>query len=397
MANKRIKKKLGRRCNGEGSVSERKDGTFQASLMSRGKRKFEYAPTKNKAYEKLEAMREQIRRGASLTGSDVTLNDFVSSYIERYAKPYVRPSTLKNYIGYSDNYIKNSSIGKMKVSRIAADDVQYYVNNLLDQGLSGKTIRNIFAFLDAVFGQTVRNHLISYNPCDGVRLPKQKSKERHLISEEDYGHLFASATTQTMRTGIAILGEGLRIGELLGLQWNDCTEIEGIPVLSVSKALKREYIFDERQEDTKGTKTEIRLSETKTDSSERFVPLLPNVIEELKKLKEEQEATAGELGIKFSEDMFIIGEVDKKGFRYITPDKFRADFAKCVLRAGLPKEVTPHALRRYTSSTLIRHGASPVAVAKLLGHSSANTTLTYYSRESLKGAFEAMKLLTKEV
>ncbi len=33
-------------------------------------------------------------------------------------------------------------------------------------------------------------------------------------AEEDYGHLFASATTQTMRTGIAILGEGLRIGEL---------------------------------------------------------------------------------------------------------------------------------------------------------------------------------------
>lgn len=64
-------------------------------------------------------------------------------------------------------------------------------------------------------------------------------------------------------------------------------------------------------------------------------------------------------------------------------------------KAGLPKEVTPHALRRYTSSTLIRHGASPVAVAKLLGHSNSGTTLTYYSRESLKGTFDAVMLMEK--
>ena len=50
MAKKCPKGKMKRRRNGEGSVSERKDGIFQASLMSRGKRKFEYALTMNEAY-----------------------------------------------------------------------------------------------------------------------------------------------------------------------------------------------------------------------------------------------------------------------------------------------------------------------------------------------------------
>ena len=390
MAKKRLKEKMKRRRNGEGSVSERKDGYFQASLMVRGERGYEYASTEKAAYEKLEEMRDKARHGISLTSGNVTLNELVNSFIERYAKPYVRPSTLKNYLGYADNYIKNSCIGKMKVSRIAADDVQDCVNDLVDKRLSSKTIGNIVGFMDSVFAQAVRNRLISFNPCEGVRLPKIKAKERPLISEEEYTRLIAAAEDQTMRTAIATLGLGLRIGELLGLQWKDCIEVDGVSVLSISKALKRDYIFDEK---IKGAKTEIHLSDTKTDSSVRYVPIISSVQNELEKLKAEQLRIAGELGVQFSDDFFIIGTLRDKGFGYITPDKFRADFAKCVKEAGLPNEVTPHALRRYTSSTLIRHGASPVAVAKLLGHSSSNTTLTYYTRESLKGTLEAVRLL----
>ena len=161
--------------------------------------------------------------------------------------------------------------------------------------------------------------------------------------------------------------------------------------------MKREYIFDEKQEKEKGAKTDIRLSDTKTESSERFVPLLPSIISELGKLKTEQITIADQFGIDFTDDFFIIGSVSSNGFKYITPDKFRADFAKCVKTAGLPKEVTPHALRRYSSSTLIRKGASPVAVAKLLGHSNCTTTLNYYSRENIKGTFEAVKLLENDI
>ncbi len=395
MAHKRLKKKSGRRRNGEGSVNKRKDGRFQASKMINGKRIYFYSFDQAECYRWLDELKLKELQGLPITSGKFTLNEIVHSYIDRYAKPYVRPATLKNYQGYARNYITVSRIGKMKISRIAADNVQDFVNDLSSIGLSGKTVGNIAAFLDTVFAQAVRNRLIMYNPCEGVRLPKKKSVERPLISEEEYARLLESADTQTMRTGIAILGEGLRIGELLGLQWSDLTEIEGVKVMNITKALKREYLFDEKLEKKNGSKTMIRLSETKTDSSVRQVPLLPSVITELDKLKEEQKMVTGHLGIKFDSEGFIIGSIGNNNFTYITPDKFRADFTKCVQRAGLPKTVTPHALRRYTSSTLIRHGVSPVAVAKLLGHSSSCTTLTYYSRENLKGILDAIMLMEK--
>ncbi len=100
------------------------------------------------------------------------------------------------------------------------------------------------------------------------------------------------------------------------------------------------------------------------------------------KLKAEQQRISKELGIQFSNESFIIGTVSESGFKFTTPDKFRSDFAKCVKKAELPKEVTPHALRKYTSCILIRKGASPVAVAKLLGHSSSATTLKIYDMQA---------------
>lgn len=384
-----------RRRNGEGSVTKRPDGRYQASRMFHGKRLYFYSWDEAECYHWLDELKAKEIQGMPITGGDVTLEEYALSYIERYCKPYVKPATVKNYQGYKDNYIVGSNIGKTKISRIYADHVQDFVNELIETGLNGKTIANIIAFLETVFSQAVRSRLIFYNPCEGVRLPKKKSKERPLISEEEFARLLKSADTQTMRTAISVLGEGLRVGELLALQWKDLVEVEGIKVLNISKALKREYLFDFDAEKITGKKTMIKVSDTKTDSSIRQVPVTQSILAELESLKADHQLTADMLGIEFTDDFYVIGTIINNGFSYMSQDKFRFEFAKCVKRAGLPKEVTPHALRRYTSSTLIRHGASPVAVAKILGHSSSNTTMAYYSRENLKGTFEAVRLLEK--
>jgi len=388
---KKMKKIIGRRRNGEGSVVQRSDGRYQASRMINGERKFFYSWYEVECYRWLDELKAKEIQGMPITGDNVKFEDYAKSYIDRYATSYVKPATLKNYQGYVENYIIDSSLGKMKIGRVYSDHVQDFVNGLIVKGKSPKTIANIMSFTISVFAQAVRSSLIFRNPCEGVRLPKKKSEERPLITEEEYAKLLAVAETQTMRTAISILGEGLRIGELLGLQWGDLQTVDGIPVLNINKALKREYIFDAAVE--KKSKTEVKITDTKTDSSVRQVPLTDSVITELEKLKSEQMALAGELGIKFTDDIFIIGAVGKNGFRYMTQDKFRKEFAVCVERAGLPKKVTPHALRKYTASVLIRHGASPVAVAHLLGHSSSSTTLNYYSRENLRGTLDAIRLL----
>lgn len=53
-------------------------------------------------------------------------------------------------------------------------------------------------------------------------------------------------------------------------------------------------------------------------------------------------------------------------------------FSAARNRAGLPAWATPHALRHYYASLLIRSGASVKVVQARLGHASAKTTLDVY-------------------
>ena len=49
-----------------------------------------------------------------------------------------------------------------------------------------------------------------------------------------------------------------------------------------------------------------------------------------------------------------------------------------LVKAGLPEWVTPHDLRHFYASTLIRSGASIKVVQARLGHASAKVTLDVY-------------------
>lgn len=60
MSNKRLKKKMGRRRNGEGSVVSRSDGRFQASQMINGKRIYFYSWDETECYKWLDEIK--VRR-----------------------------------------------------------------------------------------------------------------------------------------------------------------------------------------------------------------------------------------------------------------------------------------------------------------------------------------------
>lgn len=90
--------------------------------------------------------------------------------------------------------------------------------------------------------------------------------------------------------------------------------------------------------------------------------------------------------------LFIICS-DTGGF--IDPGTFRSFMRKSVENAGLPQNITPHSLRHYAASNLIRKGASVTATARILRHAQSSTTLNVYSEESLQGAYNALLLTQK--
>ena len=117
MKSKKMKKIIGRRRNGEGSVVQRSDGRYQASRMINGERKFFYSWYEVECYRWLDELKAKEIQGMPITGDNVKFEDYAKSYIDRYATSYVKPATLKNYQGYVENYIIDSSLGKMKIVR----------------------------------------------------------------------------------------------------------------------------------------------------------------------------------------------------------------------------------------------------------------------------------------
>jgi integrase/recombinase XerD len=73
----------------------------------------------------------------------------------------------------------------------------------------------------------------------------------------------------------------------------------------------------------------------------------------------------------------------------ITPRMVQIEIKKLARLAGINKKVTPHKLRHSFATHMLQNGGNVVAIQKLLGHTSLNTTqiYTHYSVDELKDMY----------
>ena len=378
-----------RRGNHEGSIVKRSDGRFQASIMFEGKRVYYYNSKRTACTDWLTDMRTKIRRGIPVSDSTVTLGAWIEHYIETYCVGFVRPSTLANYRGYADKHILPDKIANIKISQLNTDQIQVFMNGLkrTDNAgeLSAHTKRNIWLFLNGALGAAETSGLILRNPAKGVKLRKVTKAERPYLTDQDVTRLIETAAGHPWQLGIVILAHGLRISEMLALRQSSIVEIDGIKCFNVKQAVKREYINGSHR-----NKTTVRLSEPKTSSSTRYVPIMQSALELVKSHINYQIEQASRSFGCYEPDPFLVGKEALGAM--VSPDRFRSWFRQCVERAGLSPDITPHALRHYAARTMVR-SCSPAAAAKVLGHASPTTTLTHYTHENLKEAAMAVQTI----
>lgn len=141
------------------------------------------------------------------------------------SKPELKPRTYNGYVAIYDNRIL-PKFGARKVGTLTRSDVQAWVGELHAAKLSPATVHHHYVALKKALRHALDDRLISYNPCDGVRLPKAHNADGFkpvfltaaqvesladlLDFQRPYGLLvrFAAYT-------------GLRAGELTGLRIRD--------------------------------------------------------------------------------------------------------------------------------------------------------------------------------
>jgi hypothetical protein len=119
-----------------------------------------------------------------------------------------------------------ASFGDTPLRAIRGSGVQTWVKQMIDAGLSPRTIEARFRALQTILaGQrgvsALRDRLIAANPCAGIDLPVKPEREVQIYEPDEADALLDALDPWWVPVVALAVDLGLRWGELLGLQVED--------------------------------------------------------------------------------------------------------------------------------------------------------------------------------
>lgn len=362
---KKQKKTQSKRLNGEGSICQRGDGLWLASVTvgrdENGKpiRKVAYAKSSQEATEKKQELLDKYKGGVIYIDADkVTVAQWMDKYLETYAAPSVRINTLAGYKNAVKNHIK-PKLGPIRLQKLRPLDIQNMVNQIIAGGGSPRLARAAYDVLRIAINKAIENEILIKSPYRGVKLPKIEPTKHTPLTEEEWTHLFKAAKpSPTMYAAVALLwATGITRSEILGLTWDDVDKKQ--LTVTIAKAV----IY--------GASGPPVIGGPKAAARRRTLKITPAVLAAL----ESQRTTTKEMrlaaGDAWQKNNLVFP--DKNG-RLIDPREFGDMFKKVAKAAGL--SITLHKLRH----DLATHGDISIKDAQYqMGHSTSRMLLDTYT------------------
>ncbi|MEO6233049.1 MAG: tyrosine-type recombinase/integrase [Ferruginibacter sp.] len=276
-------------------------------------------------------------------------------------KQYVKKSSFSAYTLLLENHLLPVFGDKYNIEEA---EVQAFVFQKLEEGLSQKTIKDILIVLKMVLKFGAKNKWIEYRQFD-IQFPTEREKyEIEVLSRADQrkvmNHILAHFTFRNLGV-YACLSSGMRIGEICALTWEDIDADRGI--ISVRRTIQRIYIIEDGVR-----KTEIILDTPKTKNSIRDIPMSKDLLKTLKPIK------------KIVNNSFFVLTNDAKPTE---PRTYRSYYKKLMKELGMP-DLKFHGLRHSFATRCIESKCDYKTVSVLLGHSNISTTLNLYVHPNLE-------------
>jgi len=357
---------MSRRGRGEGSLWQRRDGRWEGRVQlgwsPDGRRQYRsvIARTQLEAVARLKTVRDQVEDGLPVAPAGLTVRTYLVRWLDD-ASPRLRASTFARYAGLVSGQLI-PQLGRLKLAKLTPGDVGRMMAEVQAGGLSARTASHCRAVLRAALSDAERDGLIHRNVARLSDAPHLAAPQPVVLSAGDVHNLLdACGDPGLRRLAVVAITTGLRLGEQLGLRWDDIDfERRCLHVRTTLQRIAGAY----------------SLSEPKSATSRRVVALPDSALEVLRDERREQLAAQLAAGGRRHQPIagltFTTGTGAPRSGTSLTHL-----FQDALASAGLPK-LRWHDLRAAHGALLLAGGTDISVVSRKLGHSSVSLTSRHY-------------------
>lgn len=367
----------GRKENHSGSISylAGRAKPYRVQVTVHGIRKSGgYYATMEEASKALRALTVSIDEGKYVEPSRMTLVEWLQIWLTDYCVD-IKTSTKIQYEAYVANHIA-PALGRVKLANLQPHQVQSFVNRLQrsahaggkDKPLSPKTIKNVHGCLSSALKQAQQIRYIKDNPATGCKLPKRDDEASVDSIKPLSGEEIATLTEAIKGKPYELiylfaLNTGMRLSEILGLQWQRVNLKTGEIVIDRQLAVSR------RAGDPR------RITPTKTRNKRTIIAprSVLALLERQQKMQLTWRLAAGPVWDN-PDNLVFTDEIGTS----ISHSSIEHRFRTLADRAGLQGHVF-HDLRHTFAVEMLRAGTDIETISKWLGHFDPGFTLRVYA------------------
>lgn len=358
--------------------------------------------------EKVEEIEADKRDGIDgKSARKITLNEAFVSYME--GKVSLKQSTRTNYLYMYRNYVQDT-LGRKSLQNIKYSTVKkFYISLIQEKGFKPNSMEIIHTILHPVFTQAVRDDYIRSNPTDGIMAEIKKSHDwekpkRHALTIEEQTAFisYIAASEQYIHwlpMFTCFLGTGCRVGELIGLRWEDC-DFENRTI-----SINHNLIYRQQE----NGHMELHITTPKTSAGCRTIPMMEEVRKALLQEKMAQFSherknveVDGYSGFVFTNrfgDVYTPHTVNRAIERiYKAYNAQETERAKKENREPLLiRHFSAHNLRHTFCTRFCENETNVKVVQEIMGHADISTTMNIYAEATEAKKREAVNSLEGKI
>ncbi len=308
-----------------------------------------------------------ISSGAYIEPAKITVAAHMERWLE-HVRSQVSPKTFERYCGVVRGNIL-PTLGAVLLTKLQPAQISEMYAKALGSGrrdgkggLSPASVLYMHRLLKEALTVAVSEwRILPWNPADSIKAPKVRRKNMRALDTAETAALLEAARAYRLFVPVMLAVTcGLRRGEICALRWRN-VELSSAAQLSIVGSIEQ-------------TKAGVREKGTKSGRA-RTVALTALAAEELRRHKTRQAEELLRLGVRQSDDMYVVAQADGQPLK---PNSLTHEFVRFIAGTALPR-VRFHDLRHSHATHLLASGVHPKIAQERLGHATVAITLDLYS------------------